>query len=163
MNHRPTAITLIAGLLLMPACSRRQYPEQTKETTRTITIVETLRDTVITVKPDTSILQALIECDSTGQAYLRQIDQLKSSNRINQSLKVKDNILTSTAAIDSFDIFLTYKNRYQTTDTNTVEMKTVTVTTNILKPWQKLLISVGILSILALITVLYIKLKTVRF
>ena len=118
MILRPTVFIFLAWILSAISCSRRQYPVQTTQTTSVTTITEVQHDTIVTVQPDTSMLQALIECDSTGQAYLREINQLKSSSYLHQSLNLTNNILTATAAVDSMDIYLTYKDRYQTT-TNT--------------------------------------------
>ncbi len=150
MTLRQTAFILLAWLLSLASCSRRQYPQTATATTSVTTITEIRRDTVITVQPDSSILQALIECDSTGRAYLKEIDQLKSSATLHQNLHLQDNVLTATAAVDSMDIYLTYKDRYQTTTNTTTETRTVTVTTNILKPWQKLLMYLGALAALAI-------------
>ena len=50
--------------------------QKSTDTVTTTTITETLHDTIITIQPDSSMIQALVECDSTGQAYLRQIRQL---------------------------------------------------------------------------------------
>ena len=130
-----SAIFTLSVLLLLPSCSRRQYPQQSTGTgtVTTTTITETLHDTIITIQPDTSMIQALIECDSTGQAYLRQIHQLKAGTQIRQTIHLEGGRLTATSAIDSMSIYLTYKDRYQTTEITRTETNTVTLTTNILK------------------------------
>lgn len=157
MILRPTVFIFLAWILSAISCSRRQYPVQTTQTTSVTTITEVQHDTIVTVQPDTSMLQALIECDSTGQAYLREINQLKSSSYLHQSLNLTNNILTATAAVDSMDIYLTYKDRYQTTTNTTTETKTVTVTTNILKPWQQMLMYLGALTILIIAVKFFLK------
>lgn len=116
-------------------------------------------DTIITVRSDTSMIQALIECDSTGQAYLSQIMQLESAARLHQNIRLQANVLTATAAIDSMSIYLTYKDRYRTTETTRTETNTVTVTTNILKSWQKLLMFIGALTLIITAVKLYLKLS----
>lgn len=148
MILRPPFVILLVCLLSLQSCSRRQYPPSATNTTSVTTVTEVRRDTVITVQPDSSILQALIECDSTGRAYLKEIDQLKSAANLHQSLHLEDNVLTATAVIDSMDIYLTYKDRYRTTTNTTTETQTITVTTNILKPWQKLLMYLGAIAVL---------------
>ena len=71
---------------------------------------EYLRDTVIHLKPDTSLIRALIECDSVGRARLTEISALSRSASLTQSLNLDDQgTLTATAAIDSMGIYLTYK------------------------------------------------------
>lgn len=51
-------------------CCPKLYPHKTENTEHTITVTETIKDTVIQVQPDSSIVHALIKCDSTGQARL---------------------------------------------------------------------------------------------
>lgn len=156
MILRPTVFIFLVWILSMVSCSRRQYPQMTTATTSVTTITEVQHDTIVTIQPDTSMLQALIECDSTGQAYLREINQLKSSDHLHQNLKIEDNILTATAVVDSMDIYLTYKDRYQETTNTWAETQTVTVTTNILKPWQQLLMYLGAIAALA-ITIMFFR------
>ena len=112
-----------------------------------------------TIQPDSSMIQALVECDSTGQAYLRQIHQLKAGTQIRQTIHLEGGRLTATAAIDSMSIYLTYKDRYQTTEITRTETNTVTVTANILKSWQKLLMFIGALALIITAIRLYLKLR----
>lgn len=77
-----------------------------------VVVTETIRDTVIQIRPDSSIVQALIMCDSTGRARLEEIRTLKESARIRQTLALKDNKLTAKSVVDSMGIYLTYKERY---------------------------------------------------
>lgn len=154
-----SAILILSVLLPLSSCSRRQYPQQSTDTVTTITVTETLHDTIITVRSDTSMIQALIECDSTGQAYLSEIMQLKSAARLHQDIRLQANVLTATADIDSMSIYLTYKDRYRTTETTRTETNTVTVTTNILKSWQKLLMFIGALTLIITAVKLYLKLS----
>lgn len=151
MILRPTVFILLAWILSMTSCSRRQYPLTATATTSVTTITEVRHDTIVTIQPDSTMIQALIECDSTGRAYLREISQLKASDHLHQNLHLEDNILTATAAVDSMDIYLIYKDRYQTTTNTTTETRTVTVTTNILKPWQQMLMYLGSIAALAII------------
>ncbi len=157
---KPTsAILILPVILLLPSCSRRQYPQQSTGTVTTTTITETLHDTIITIQPDSSMIQALVECDSTGQAYLRQIHQLKAGTQIRQTIHLEGGRLTATSAIDSMSIYLTYKDRYQTTETSRTETSTITVTTNILKSWQKLLMFIGALALIITAIKLYLRLS----
>lgn len=157
MILRPPFVVLLVWLLSLQSCSRCQYPPSATNTTSVTTVTEVQHDTIVTIQPDTSMLQALIECDSTGQAYLREINQLKSSSYLHQSLNLTNNVLTATAVVDSMDIYLTYKDRYQTTTNTTTETKTVTVTTNVLKPWQQMLMYLGALTILIIAVRFFLK------
>lgn len=165
MKHKRTVIIALMSLSMIPcclSCSHRQYPESSTDTSTTTVIRETVHDTVITVQPDTSIIQALVRCNADGSVYLQQIEQLKSSNGIRQTLELKDNHITATATIDSMSIYLTYKERYHETTTNTNTVQVVKETTNILQPWQRIFISVGFLTILAMCIWLFVQCMSVK-
>lgn len=160
--HPLMALTLMPMLFSCQSCSHRTYPEKNTDTQTTTLVRETIRDTIITVQSDTSILQALIECDANGQAYLQQIEQLTLGSKIRQSLQIQDNRITATAAIDSMSIYLTYKDRYQETTKTAHTVQVIRETTNILDSWQKFLITVGFFSILALCLWLCVKFSTTK-
>lgn len=133
--------------LAAASCCPKLYPHKTESIEHTIVVAETIRDTVIQVQPDFSIVQALIKCDSTGRARLEEIRTLKESSRVQQTLALKDNRLTSKAVVDSIGIYLTYKERHkeeqQVQTIETVIEKEV----NILKWWQKVLMWTGIVAV----------------
>ena len=99
------------------------------------------------VQPDSSIVQALIMCDSTGRARLEEIRTLKESARVQQTLALDDNKLTAKAIVDSMGIFLTYKERYREEQKFQVVETVIEKEINVLKWWQKALMCVGIISI----------------
>lgn len=139
-------IILLSALATISCCPKF-YPHRTENIEHTITVTETIRDTIIQVQPDSSIVQALIKCDSTGRARLEEIRTLKESARVQQTLALKDNWLTAKAIVDSMGIYLTYKERHkeeqhvQTIDT-VIEKEG-----NVLKWWQKALMWIGIIAI----------------
>lgn len=104
-------IISIVALAAFCGCCPKLYPHKTESTEHTVTVTETIRDTVIQVKPDSSIVQALIKCDSTGRARLEEIRTLKESARVQQTLALNGNKLTAKAVVDSMGIYLTYKER----------------------------------------------------
>ena len=109
-----------------------------------VVVTETVRDTVIQVQPDSSIIQALIRCDSTGRARLEEIRTLKESSRVQQTLNMKDNKLTVKAVIDSMGIYLTYKERYREAQKVQVVETIIEKEVNVLKWWQMAMIWIGI-------------------
>ena len=138
----------LAALLAIPqGCCPKLYPHTTENTERIVTVTENVRDTVIQVRPDSSIVQALIKCDSTGRARLEEIQTLRQSERLRQTLSLQDNRLTTKATVDSMGIYLTYKDRYRE------EQKVQTIETviekkvNILRWWQKALMWAGQVSV----------------
>ena len=143
-------IRLLTTLLVLQGCCPKFYPQTTTTVEHFEVVNEVVRDTVVQVQPDSSILQALIKCDSTGRARLQEIQTLKESARLQQSIKMEADplpyqptVITVTATVDSMGIYLTYKDRFkesvETREIETIIEKEV----NILHWWQKLLMWVG--------------------
>jgi len=123
-----------------------------------VVVTDTIRDTVIQIRPDSSIVQALIMCDSTGRARLEEIRTLKESARIRQTLALKDNKLTAKSVVDSMGIYLTYKERYPEEQKVQVVETIIEKEVNVLKWWQKSLMWMGAVSTLIFLTSLAFKL-----
>lgn len=145
-------ITLtVATFLALQSCCPKLYPQKTEIIDHHVTVTETIRDTIIQVEPDSSIVQALIRCDSTGRARLEEIHTLKESVRIQQSLKIDYNLLTSRVKVDSMGVYLAYKERFKE------DVRTETIETIIEKPvncltwYQELLVAVGMFTIIFLV------------
>ena len=143
-------IRLLTTLLVLQGCCPKFYPQTTTTVEHVEVVKEVVRDTVIQVQPDSSILQALIQCDSTGRARLQEIQTLKESARLQQSIKMEADplpyqptVITVKATVDSMGIYLTYKDRFkesvETREIETIIEKEV----NILHWWQKLLMWAG--------------------
>ena len=140
------------------SCCPKLYPHKTENTERIVTVTETVRDTVIQVQPDSSIVEALICCDSTGRARLEEIQTLRQSARVQQSLALKDNKLTAKAVVDSMGIYLTFKERYREEQKVQVVETVIEKEVNILKWWQKTLMAIGTVSLIILASTIIIKL-----
>ena len=143
-------IRLLTTLLVLQGCCPKFYPQTTTTVEHFEVVKEVVRDTVVQVQPDSSILQALIKCDSTGRARLQEIQTLKESARLQQSIKMEADplpyqptVITVKATVDSMEIYLTYKDRFkesvETREIETIIEKEV----NILHWWQKLLMWIG--------------------
>ena len=148
-------IRLLTTLLVLQGCCPKFYPQTTTTVEHFEVVKEVVRDTVIQVQPDSSILQALIQCDSTGRARLQEIQTLKESARPQQSIKMEADplpyqptVITVKATVDSMGIYLTYKDRFkesvETREIETIIEKEV----NIHHWWQKLLMWAGIIAII---------------
>ena len=149
-------IIFLAALAAVSCCPKL-YPHKTENTERIVTVTETVRDTVIQVQPDSSVVEALIRCDSTGRARLEEIQTLRQSARVQQTLSLKDNRLTSKAVVDSMGIYLTYKDRYREEQkVQTIEI-VVEKEVNILHWWQKVLMWAGALACLTIVIMVLLK------
>ena len=156
----------MAAILSMQSCCHKLYPHTSEVTEKKETVTEILRDTVIMVQPDSSILQALVQCDSTGRARLQEINALKESARLQQTIKIdpdpkphKPTVITIKTQVDSMGIYLIYKERYKESaeiqQIETVIEKEV----NILKTWQKVLMWLGALAILWILIKILLKIQ----
>lgn len=140
-------IRLIVILTIVQGCCPKLYPYKTENINHTVITTETVRDTVIQIQPDSSIVQALIKCDSTGRARLEEIRTLKESARVQQTLALKDNKLTAKSVVDSMGIYLTYKERYLEEQKVQVVETIIEKEGNVLKWWQKALMWIVIIAI----------------
>ena len=158
----------MAAILSTQSCCHKLYPHTSEVTEKRETVTEILRDTVIMVQPDSSILQALVQCDSTGRARLQEINALKESARLQQTIKIdpdpephKPTVITIKTQVDSIGIYLIYKECYKESaelqQIETVIEKEV----NILKTWQKVLMWLGAISVIIVIGYLLIKFSTI--
>lgn len=150
---------ILLSALTAVSCCPKLYPHKTENTERIVTVTEIVRDTVIQVQPDSSIVEALIRCDSTGRARLEEIQALRQSARVQQSLALKDNRLTAMAVVDSMGIYLTYKDRCKE------EVKVQTIETviekevNILYWWQKSLMWAGTVALSLIVSMILFRLS----
>lgn len=135
---------MILMAVLVTACSPKVYPPQISEDVReNIVEKEVPRDTVVVIRPDSTILSALVECNARGEARLLEIEQLRNSLRAQTTLSLEDNRLEVKTVVDSMEIYLTLRDRFKETDRS----KTITITeeveVNVLHWWQEVLIRVG--------------------
>ena len=156
----------MAAILSMQSCCHKLYPHTSEVTEKKETVTEVLRDTVIMVQPDSSILQALVQCDSTGRARLQEINALKDSARLQQTIKIdpdpephKPTVITIKTQVDSMGIYLIYKERYkETAEIQQIE-NVIEKEVNILKTWQKVLMWLGVLAILWILIKILLKIQ----
>ncbi len=152
-------LPLILPMLLIASCSPKLYPTQTIAGEKTIVEKEIIRDTIIQIQPDSTIMEALIQCDSTGRARLQEIKALKESQRIQQTIRMSDTpqpyqptSVTIKAKIDSMGIYLTYKERFKEETKTEIREIIVEKEVNILHWWQRALIWLGIVSLVYITT-----------
>ena len=160
-------IIAMAAILSMQSCCHKLYPHTTEVTDTKESVTETIRDTVIMVQPDSSIIQALIQCDSTGRARLQEIKALKESARLQQRISIdpdpqpyKPTVITVKATVDSMGIYLTYKERYKETAQIQKIETVIEKEVNVLKWWQKLFITLGIVFICLIAIKISVKILT---
>ena len=172
---------IFLSALAVASCCPKLYPHKTENTEHIVTVTETVRDTVIQVRPDSSIVQALITCDSTGRARLEEIRTLKESTRIQQRIsfielgydsladlhsnssdlhhKAPASVLTITSKVDSLGIYLQYKERYKEEQKVQVVETVIEKEVNILKWWQKALMWAGTVALSLIVSMILFRLS----
>ncbi|MFI3263549.1 MAG: hypothetical protein R3Y26_11690 [Rikenellaceae bacterium] len=145
---------LLFFTLLILGCKSVQPIVIENRTTDSVFVHEHVRDTIVELQRDSSTLKALIECDSIGNAHILRILELENGSRlVAPSISISDNILQSTAKVDSQAIYLALKDTYTTQVKETVVTQVREV--NVLSWWQKLWCTLGkVLSGIILIYVL---------
>ena len=140
---------LLAALLAACSPSLKLQSSQTAATA-TVIVTEQVRDTVVVVERDQSMIRALLECDSVGQVQMRRLMEYQAGNRLRPpDIKVRNNVLTATAQADSMAIYLTLKDRIERHTSTRKELQIVEV--NRLNTWQRTWMCVGQISALLLI------------
>ena len=101
------------------------------------------RDTTIISPADSCLVEALLECDSIGQAHIMNILTLEEGLKVKQKVKIIDNILTVAAWVDTASIVAAWQDMVVTVK----EDKTFTefVEVNHIKSYQWFFIYSGII------------------
>lgn len=109
---------------ILTGCTSPRVVTNTRTVTNTLILTTT--DTAIVVQPDASTLSALVECDSMGRAYIKQIIALSAGRAVlPPEVRFVDRTLTVDCKVDSFAVYATIKNRYHRVDST--EKKTTFV------------------------------------
>ena len=135
---------------LITSCTPTRYITVEKNTETKTEIREVVRDTTIYIPPDQATAKALLECDSTGQILIRQIETLQGKLNAKANIRIIGNTIIADCLCDSMQIYMQLKDRYQTTTTNTSETKIQWMEKE-LKWWQRCLIWIGGITLLTAI------------
>lgn len=129
--------------------------------TDTTIIVETLRDTVIEIQSDSSMLRALLECDSLGQVQIKQLLEWRGGERLKPpKVQIKDNILNIEAISEAYNKVIQLKEKQITQLKNSSRQQTQYIEVNRLNSWQTFIQTLGyLLGGLLLLIIIYKSIK----
>lgn len=101
----------------------------------------------MSVEPDSSMLKALLECDSLGQVRLRELIEVKAGKRmLPPTIKISNNnTLEVQASVDSMAIYLKLKDRH--VEHTLSEKTTQIIEVNKLTLFQKITCNIGLLAL----------------
>lgn len=122
---------------------------------QSIRVSESLRDTTYIIEADSSLLRALIACDSAGRAYLAKIVEIQSGKSIPPATISIDtnNILSVKSKIPQIKVDLKTKIVTETSE----KLITNTHIVNKMNNWQIFWCRLGQISLLAILIFLFIK------
>lgn len=135
-------------ILIMISC-RSPKPAQNENKIQTITITETLHDTVFKIAKDSSSYNALLEC-LNGKVVLKNVIQAEPGRTLKSPrVRLDNNKLQVDCNLKEQELYAHWKSK-QVKD---VQEKTITITqfTNYLTFWQKVQIWLGRLLLLILL------------
>ncbi|MXO07103.1 hypothetical protein [Flavobacterium sp. HBTb2-11-1] len=135
-------------ILIMISC-RSPKPVQNENKIQTITITETLHDTIFKISKDSSSYNALLEC-LNGKVILKNVIQAEPGRTLKSpKVRLENNKLNIDCELKEQELYAHWKSK-QVKD---VQEKTITITkfTNYLTFWQKVQIWLGRLLLLILL------------
>ncbi len=135
-------------ILIMISC-RSHKPVRNENKTQTITITETLHDTIFKIAKDSSSYNALLEC-LNGKVILKNVIQVEPGRTLKSPrVRLDNNKLQVDCNLKEQELYAHWKSK-QVKD---VQEKTITITqfTNYLTFWQKVQIWLGRLLLLILL------------
>jgi hypothetical protein len=124
------------------------------------TVVERVRDTTVVIQPDSSLIEALLECDSLRRVQIKQITKMvPGSNLPAPTLTIRDNILRAEVQTKYRQLYLQLKDKYEQLVIKKEQKIVQVVEVNVLRWYQKTLIFIGLFALLIIVIQLIIKLK----
>lgn len=113
-------------LLIIPmlfSCKAEKEIQQSNFRDRVVIVKE--RDTIAYTKPDTATLNALIKCDSAGNAYIAEITNLKNGRGTRSQISLKNSQLQVDCIVDSMAVYLQMSSKYESTNDSTQTVITI--------------------------------------
>jgi hypothetical protein len=141
-------VFLFFSVLVLVSCSSPK-PVLSEEKAKTITITETLHDTVFKIEKDSSSYRALLECQN-GKVILKNVIQAEPGRSLKSPrVRVDNNKLSVDCELNKQELYAFWKSK----QVKEMEFKTIRITeyTNVLTFWQKVQIWLGRLLLLVLL------------
>ena len=131
-------------LLVTTSCKQLKLLTPGTTTENENIVQETIRDTIILFKSDSSYFRAYLECDSANRIIMSTLENVQGQ-KVRQDIIYRDKILTVQAKIDSQAVYIALKDRYQkSTDKEVVVQEVIK---KIYPKWLIILSLIGSLSV----------------
>ena len=154
------AALLVALLVtILPSCKTPEPIVQTE--VKEVIVEREVRDTIVTIQPDSASIKALLECDSAGNVLIKELEEVQGKN-VSLQAQLK-NTNKGTAIVidckqDSLERVIALQNEKISELNNNKQTETIEV--KYIPSFVKWLAWVGAVAIL--LTVLWVVLKVYR-
>lgn len=158
MKNLKHIVLLFFSLVVLASCGSSK-PATTENKTQTITVKETVHDTIFTIEKDSSSLKALLECQN-GKVVLKNIVQSEPGRTLKSpKVQIVDNALRVDCEARAQELLAHYKDTHETLTSYKVQTITNTVEKQ-LSWWQVTQIWCGrLLLLIALVWLIKIVIK----
>lgn len=146
-------IVLLLSFMVLASCTSTK-PAMIENKTQTISIKETVHDTIFKIEKDSSFYHALLDCQN-GKVVIKQVVQAESGRNLNSpKVRLDNNQLKIDCEARAQELLAHYKNTLKIKQL--VITKTITIEVNKLTWWQETQIK-GFrwLSVILLLIVIY--------
>lgn len=145
---------LCAGLLVTGCRSIKEINRDEIETVKWVK--ETVRDTTVVIARDSAWLRAWLACDSSGQVMIRELMDYQQGKNVGlPRINIRNNLLTAKVSVDSFGIFMTLRDKYESHRTQQITAIEKVKEVYRLREWQKWLLGWGVVSLLIILRKLW--------
>lgn len=145
----------LVSLIGFTGCKQLQ-PVVTTDTSKTITVTETIRDTTLIVQPDSASIKALFGCDSLNQVYVKQL-AVEQGKKIKTEIQwLPGGLMYVTAKIDSQKVYFSWKEKH-IHEVDSTKVSKVTVISEKPPWWKRIPGFVISILLLSFLFILFIK------
>lgn len=128
-------------------------------TNDSIAIKEIVRDSIITIPPDSAWLYAWLECDSAGNVLLKELEQVQG-DRLKMEKFSLERDSTGVAKLRMLAIVESLKAEIEIKDKLIEQLKTNSVLVEAqIHPFKRFLMWTGAIAIIFVIAVIFVKLR----
>ncbi len=142
MKNLKHIVLLLFSLVVLVSCGSSK-PTTSENKTQTITVKETVHDTIFKIEKDSSSYRALLECQN-GKVVIKQVIQAETGRTLKSpKVRLDSNELKIDCEAKAQELLAQYKNTHRTDATELVITKTITIEVNKLTFLQELQIYLG--------------------
>jgi predicted component of type VI protein secretion system len=135
MKNLKHIVLLFFSLVVLASCGSSK-PATTENKTQTITVKETVHDTIFKIEKDSSSYRALLECQN-GKVVIKEVSQAEPGRNLKSPrVRLDSNQLKVDCEARAQELLAHYKDTHEAT--SQIITRTITIEVNKLTFWQQL-------------------------